>query len=356
VSDVGLARLERLSWLEELTIRSSRVTDRGLRLLRRLLRLRFLDLSKTAATDAALDHVKTLRLRHLALGAGITDRAGARLGGLFSLEQLDLAETRLSGQVLRAIRDLPRLHTLFGARRWSDGDMPALARLQTLRRLDLTGARITDRGVAALAPLARLEELSLGQTKVSDRVVETLKGFGALRYLEISDTRLTADGLRRLSEVATLEILSFSWTGEPTRDDLNPLGGLPRLKTLIVNGIPLSREFMERLRAGADRAPGASAPARLLASLQGRLHKALVARWIPDAVAEEAPSGDDADVADARPILVGKRFTGLRRIHEVQSELEEIAPAVSDPVADTFQESERNFLGEFSVGVVGKKK
>jgi hypothetical protein len=50
------------------------------------------------------------------------------------------------------------------------------------------------------------------------------------------------------------------------------------------------------------------------------------------------------------------KLAGLIRIHNVESELDHDIPAISQPAIDTDDENSKNFMGENSVGVEGKKK
>lgn len=61
LSDETLARIGRLSKLEELTLRAQDITDSGLASLAGLQRLQSLDLAETPITDAGLEHLKTLK-------------------------------------------------------------------------------------------------------------------------------------------------------------------------------------------------------------------------------------------------------------------------------------------------------
>jgi len=70
---------------------------------------------------------------------------------------------------------------------------------------------------------------------------------------------------------------------------------------------------------------------------------------------------DEALAEATDPQDAGQRtfdgFHGLKRIHEAEASLEDVASAGSNPQADTFQENEKNFLGEITVNAgSGKKK
>ncbi len=140
ITDVGLELLTPLTNLKELTIGGNKLTDAGLQPLRQLPGLVYLDLSGAQRTDSGLwsvsltepglDAIATLKnLRHLRLsGTLVSARGMEKLAGLTKLEWLDLE----------------------GCKRVGDDVAPLLASFRTLRRVDLTGTQVTEKGIAAL--------------------------------------------------------------------------------------------------------------------------------------------------------------------------------------------------------------
>jgi len=140
ITDVGLELLTPLTNLRELAIGGNKLTDVGLQSLRQLPGLIYLDLSGAERTDSGLwsvsltepglDAIATLKnLRHLRLnGTLVSSRGMERLAGLTKIEWLDLE----------------------GCQRIGDDVAPLLASFRTLRRVDLAGTQVTDKGIAAL--------------------------------------------------------------------------------------------------------------------------------------------------------------------------------------------------------------
>jgi internalin A len=140
ITDVGLELLTPLTNLKELAIGGNKLTDTGLQSLRQLPGLIYLDLSGAERTDSGLwsvsltepglDAIATLgNLRHLRLnGTLVSARSIERLKGLTKMEWLDLE----------------------GCVRVGDDVVPVLALFRDLKRVDLAGTRVTDKGIAAL--------------------------------------------------------------------------------------------------------------------------------------------------------------------------------------------------------------
>lgn len=345
VTDAGLPGLACFQdRLVELGLSGTQVTDSGLPALSGMRLLQILDLTDTAVTPAGLQALTKLPIKQLRLGSAITDDASGPLSQIPSLSQLDLSQTKMSDQGLGFLSKLPKLHTLFLNAAITDRGLKLVAGVTSLRRLDLTGAKITDAGVQRLAALKDLEELALGQSGVTDAGLNFLSSLPKLRYLEVSNTALTREGLKNVARLPALQVFSFSWKGKLTLGDLKPLGQLPALKTLIVNGKTVSRREMDYIQ-------GRSAPKK------SRRGMSLISfAWAEN----DAPLSDDTEV-DLTPAKGRRPFkiassVGLQRIHAAESELDHMIPVVSDPAKEGTQETEANFLGEFTINSGSPKK
>jgi hypothetical protein len=331
ITDTGLARLGRHPRLVELGLAGSQVTDRGLAFLHNYSGLQRLDLSGTRVTDAGMVSLARLPLKQLALGAGITQQGIQALAGMKTLEQLDISQTHVGDEGYSIIMAWPCLHTLFAGRPLTDKGLERLSHVGSLRRLDLTGAHITDKGVQALGHLKDLEELALSQTAVGDAAIEAVVSLKALRFLEVSDTQVTDVGLQRLASMPSLQVISLSTTGSTDVSRFSAWRKLPRLHRVIINGRPMGYEWMQELR--------------------GRQARGLLEfQWVHSAEAAEDGSGQGIQVAqlmDNTPSGAG--LSGLKRIHYVESELDDVIPAPTTIRQDTPEYNEKNFLGEIEV-------
>ncbi|MBN1909772.1 MAG: hypothetical protein JW818_08535 [Pirellulales bacterium] len=120
--DADLADLKRLSNVNLLSLRNTRISDTGLAQLRVQVHLEYLDLAGTEITDTGLAHLEELtQLRFLDLADTKTTDAGLmHLHELLCLEALWLANTRIT-----------------------DAGLVHLEGLKNLVELDLTGTEVT---------------------------------------------------------------------------------------------------------------------------------------------------------------------------------------------------------------------
>lgn len=128
-----------------------------------------------------------------------------------------------------------------------DEDCALLASLYGLRAINLTESRITDQGVKALSELQSLESLSLVNTAISDFAIECLSGLIDLRELDLSFTFITDEGVSRLAAVKTLEDLRLAATAV-TDEGIKNLASLSRLSFLDLSETVVSEEGIDMLR------------------------------------------------------------------------------------------------------------
>ncbi|MBI3855102.1 MAG: hypothetical protein HY293_05370 [Planctomycetes bacterium] len=131
-------------------------------------------------TDESLVYVgKIPGLKALNLGdAQVSDAGLKHLGGLASLESLDLGWTKDVGDAgLPLLAGLPRLKILgLGGTKVTDAGLPALAACASLRELRLPATAVTDQGLAALEACKGLETLKLGRkSKATPQGIDRLK-------------------------------------------------------------------------------------------------------------------------------------------------------------------------------------
>lgn len=116
-------------------------------------------------------------LRELSLAkTAITDDALAQLGYFKQLHKLDLSGTNLRGSGLKHLKELSELRELnLACPMLTEAFLPALQELPLLRRLSLANTAITDDAVTVLAKISGLEELDVTGTKLSADGVARLK-------------------------------------------------------------------------------------------------------------------------------------------------------------------------------------
>ncbi|MBC8469988.1 MAG: hypothetical protein H8D56_11000 [Planctomycetes bacterium] len=112
-----------------------------------------------------------------------------------------------------------------------DDLMPLVARLTGLRRLGLGGVRVSTRGLAPLAQLPQLEELSTPKGMTDAGMAEIAK-IQSLKSLDVFHDRMTDEGLRSLGKLASLEVMCLYGNSKMTDDGLKALTQLRSLRHL----------------------------------------------------------------------------------------------------------------------------
>jgi Leucine-rich repeat (LRR) protein len=130
----------------------------------------------------------------------------------------------------------------------TDSDMPLLAQMKELKRLDLSLTRISDRGLRALKGAPTIEELDLSfAEQITDEGAATVKGWKHLRRLNLRGTKITDATLEFLSGVPSLEWLDIGW-GQVTDTGLGHLAALTNLRHLAMGGNKLTDTSLQFLR------------------------------------------------------------------------------------------------------------
>jgi internalin A len=244
VSDPGIERLQQLQQLEELTLDTTEaITDGAAAYLRANKHLRKLVLRGTDITDigmpyiAVLTGLKSLDLSHTMVG----DEGLESLPALSELEELDLGGTRITGMNLNFLKLLPKLKKLSfngiqrrnGIACWTpliiDQDLDTISLLSGLEDLNLgVGVSISKTGVAVgAAGNCRMT----GGIQISDLGVAKLAKLTKLRRLDISGAKITPAGLKALKNLP-LERLSL-WNCTALDDTAGPeLAAIGKLTTL----------------------------------------------------------------------------------------------------------------------------
>jgi hypothetical protein len=132
---------------------------------------------------------------------------------LRSLRELNLAGTRVDSDGLSHLRGLSRLRSLdLAFTAVGDDGLAAVARLRGLRSLNLHGTPITDAGLKHLRRLAGLTTLVLQRTAITDAGLPSLRGLTRLETLSLVNTAVGPDGLAHLRPLARLRHLGLAGT------------------------------------------------------------------------------------------------------------------------------------------------
>ena len=285
VSDRGIERLRELPDLEELNLDTAEfITDAAMNYLRGNRRLRKLVLRGTDVTDISLPYIaqltalRSLDLSHTMLG----DIGIESLPALAELEELKLGGDRISGINFNFLKLLPKLKKLSfngiqrrnGGACWTpliiDLDMDKIAALTGLEELDLGvgiglgranlpmererncrvagGTVITDLGLAKLAPLKNLRRLDLSGAKLTPAGLKTLREFPKLERLSLWNCAALDDSAApayaALPNLTNLD-LSDTAAGDGT---LKILAAHPRLKHLYLTDTKVTPAAVQAFR------------------------------------------------------------------------------------------------------------
>ena len=284
VSDAGIELLQQLPQLEELTLDATEaITDAAASYLRANKRLRKLVLRGTDITDvgmpylAALTGLKSLDLSHTMVG----DVGLESLPALSELEELNLGGTRITGINLNFLKLLPKLKKLSfnGIQRrnagacWTplitDLDLDTISLLSGLEDLNLGvgvslgktgvavgagnchvtgGIQLTDLGVAKLARLTKLRRLDISGAKITPAGLKVLRSLPQLERLSVWNCQALDDSAApELASVPKLAFLDLSYTaaGDET---LKSLAGLSNLKLLYLTDTKVTPAAVEAFR------------------------------------------------------------------------------------------------------------
>jgi internalin A len=127
------------------------------------------------------------------------------------------------------------------ARTWAnDADVERVARLKTVRRLDLSLTYVSDAGADRLKALDQLEELNLfGAEFITDAAMAFLRGNRRLKVLNLRGTDVTDTSLAYIAELSNLKSLDIGFT-QISDVGLEHLASLAQLEELNLGGNKIS--------------------------------------------------------------------------------------------------------------------
>lgn len=185
--------------------------------------------------------------------------------GLFAtgigLEAIDLTYTKVTGTGLRHLRGLRarsltlpksvctsvKSYPFFRKPRVTKRALKHLAGLEGLEHLDLRSVWLEDVDATDLARLDSLRELELGAAPVSDAALEPLSALRHLEHLGVSSETLTGAGLTHLEQLPALRSLRL-WELKAGDAALTAVAGLSALEALDLRRAPISDAGLAHLR------------------------------------------------------------------------------------------------------------
>ena len=152
-------------------------------------------------------------VRHTPLG----DNDFAKLADLKPLRRLEIDECQATQVGVQYLTHLPKLEHLKLRGGIGDEALKQLAKISSLRILNLPLAQFSDIGLAKVVQLSKLELLRFGSPRVTDAGIESLKQLKSLRFLHLIDVPVTDAALQHIRQMKNLE--SFYLDGSRATDD-----------------------------------------------------------------------------------------------------------------------------------------
>lgn len=171
---VGLAPLSSLSTL---WLTGAELGDSELGAVATVQGIENLILKSTRITDAGLVHMPSMKkLTRLHLPSQITDQGIEHLIGCKTLTKLDISQTKITDKALGHLEKIESLEELYlNDTTLGDQALSAISQLKNLKVLFLCGTKLTDSGLTFLEQLEQLEHLELRDTKVSEMGVQRVR-------------------------------------------------------------------------------------------------------------------------------------------------------------------------------------
>ncbi len=189
-----------------------------------------------------------------------TDADIAELARIPTLKHVDLSLSRISDRGLRSLRTAPGIVdlNLYYAEQITDEGLSAIKGWKHLKSLNLRGTKITDTTLEFLATVPSLHSLDVGFAEITDVGLDHLASVPSLRELTIGGNKLTDDGvqlLRQLPQLTYLDLSGFQrtdsglWSISLTENGVESIATLTELKELRLGGLSISARSLAKLKS-----------------------------------------------------------------------------------------------------------
>jgi Leucine-rich repeat (LRR) protein len=189
----------------------------------------------------------------------VTDSDLPRLAEVPGLKRLDLSLTRISDRGLRALKNLPAVEelNLYFAEQITDEGVSIVKNWKHLRRLNVRGTKITDATLEFLAGVPTLEWLDIGWAQITDTGLEHLSSLSNLRHLAMGGNKLTDTSLQFLRQMPQLEYLDIGgaqrtdsglWSLSLTETGVQAIASVTALRELRMAGSSVTVRGLDLLR------------------------------------------------------------------------------------------------------------
>ena len=194
-TDAGLERLAGLKNLERFTFRGSPVPGHAFAKFAGWIRLKHINFHSNRLDDKGLAHVcesfpnlEFIKLWHSNL---LTDASAEHLKKLTRLKGIEISCKNATANLFQHIGHIPLEYAAFqyGVNSPSARTIQNAKSVPTLRRLSLDVSSFTTAELQQLAELTQIEQLSLGSLPLTDEHTEILKNFDHLKKLQLVEHR-----------------------------------------------------------------------------------------------------------------------------------------------------------------------
>jgi len=225
------------------------VNDEWLARVAGLTTLTNLDVANCDVRGPGLKHVATLKnLERLNVTlTPVTDAWLKPLGALTKLRVVSFASAKCTGEGFAHLGNWQAVENLnFHYTPVNDAGLKEIARLRNLERLEIVHTQFTDAGAPHLSKLTSLRRLQIGSQKATGAAVASLVALKNLRELDLSDKQASPEGAKWAGLITSLRVLRIS--GGAIKDEgVKHLVGLTQLETLLISGAQITDTGLESL-------------------------------------------------------------------------------------------------------------
>lgn len=183
--------------------------------------LRLIDLCDTAISDLGVRKIATIRtLQTVRLGGceKLSDHSIVALAQLPNLKTLWIGYTGLTDNSLKALSNARSLECLSisGNAKMRGVGLKHLSKLPSLYELWMADLDVSREGIKAVSSLTCLRKLVASDSNIDDRAMPYIARLDNLEILNITGTRISGKGLMELSRSKNLKILRAAECGQLT--------------------------------------------------------------------------------------------------------------------------------------------
>jgi len=150
---------------------------------------------------------KTGKLERVSTAEGeskITDETLAPLRAFQSVKLLYLSHTDITRAGLEHVKHLPLKRLGLSGTKLTDSGIKTILRFEDLESLDISHTAVSDRGVAQLASLERLSFLSVAGCDISGAGLKPFREHSLLEQLVLSQTEVDDSAMLHVKEIKRL--------------------------------------------------------------------------------------------------------------------------------------------------------